>query len=131
VNYLKGKGVPILVSGGGGYTLRNVPRCWTYETSLMVNTEIPNEIPDKNDYFDYFCPEYKIHMSVSNMENLNTNVELEETTAFLLQTLKNIDGDKVQMDRSNYQNVSNPLTLYREVTTYPITWTWISQETMI
>lgn len=22
--------VPILLLGGGGYTLRNVPRCWTY-----------------------------------------------------------------------------------------------------
>jgi len=86
------------VSGGGGYTLRNVPRCWTYETSLMVETEIPNEIPEQNDYFDYFCPEYKIHTSVSNMENLNTNAELEETTNFLLQTLKGIDGDRVQLD---------------------------------
>ncbi len=84
LNYLKAKGVPLLVCGGGGYTLRNVPRCWTYETSLMVEQEIPNELPDKNEYFDYFCPEYKIHMSISNMENLNTNEDLEKTTNYLL-----------------------------------------------
>lgn len=84
MNHLKSKGVPVLVSGGGGYTLRNVPRCWTYETSLMLDTEIPNEIPLDYDYFEYFCPEYKIHMSISNMENLNTNEELEKTTQFLL-----------------------------------------------
>jgi histone deacetylase 1/2 len=36
LDHIKSKGVPVLVCGGGGYTLRNVPRCWTYETSLMV-----------------------------------------------------------------------------------------------
>lgn len=73
----------------------------------MLDTEIPNEIPLDYDYFEYFCPEYKIHMSISNMENLNTNEELEKTTQFLLQTLKNIDGDSVQQDRSNYKNGGN------------------------
>lgn len=33
VEYVKKKGAPLLLLGGGGYTLRNVPRCWTYETS--------------------------------------------------------------------------------------------------
>jgi len=84
LNYLKSKGVPLLVTGGGGYTLRNVSWCWVYETSLMNSLEIPNEIPEQNDYFDYFCPEYKIHMSISNMENLNANEDLEKTTTFLL-----------------------------------------------
>lgn len=28
--------------GGGGYTIRNVARCWTYETSLALNVEIAN-----------------------------------------------------------------------------------------
>lgn len=37
--YLKKKyDVPILLLGGGGYTLRNVPRCWTYETSVITGT---------------------------------------------------------------------------------------------
>jgi len=27
---------PILFLGGGGYTLRNVPRCWAYETSIVT-----------------------------------------------------------------------------------------------
>ena len=26
--------------GGGGYTLRNVPRCWAYETSVLLDTPI-------------------------------------------------------------------------------------------
>ena len=27
---------------GGGYTLRNVPRCWAYETSIACGVEVPN-----------------------------------------------------------------------------------------
>lgn len=28
--------------GGGGYTIRNVARCWTYETAVALDTSIPN-----------------------------------------------------------------------------------------
>jgi histone deacetylase 1/2 len=40
VAHMRAYNVPLLVLGGGGYTLRNVPRCWTYETSVLVNTNI-------------------------------------------------------------------------------------------
>jgi histone deacetylase 1/2 len=46
LDYVKSFGKPILAVGGGGYTLRNIPRCWTYETSVLLNTEIADEIPD-------------------------------------------------------------------------------------
>ena len=28
--------------GGGGYTIRNVARCWTYETSVALDLDIAN-----------------------------------------------------------------------------------------
>ncbi|MEO1103378.1 MAG: cytochrome d ubiquinol oxidase subunit II, partial [Pseudomonadota bacterium] len=34
-----------LVLGGGGYTMRNVARCWTYETSVLLDAKIPDELP--------------------------------------------------------------------------------------
>lgn len=34
-----------LVVGGGGYTVKNVARCWTYETSLILNEQLSNDIP--------------------------------------------------------------------------------------
>ena len=34
VSYVKSLGLPLLVLGGGGYTIRNVARCWAYETSV-------------------------------------------------------------------------------------------------
>ena len=34
--------LPIIMLGGGGYTIRNVARCWTYETSVALDTDIAN-----------------------------------------------------------------------------------------
>jgi len=33
-------GVPLMLLGGGGYTVHNVARLWAYETGLVVNEEI-------------------------------------------------------------------------------------------
>lgn len=70
VAYARSFGVPMLVIGGGGYTMRNVARCWTYETSVLVGQDIPDELP-YNDYFEYYGPDFRLHISPSNMENLN------------------------------------------------------------
>ena len=40
VKFVKGFGVPVLVLGGGGYTIRNVARCWTYETAVLLGVDI-------------------------------------------------------------------------------------------
>ena len=37
--------MPTLVLGGGGYTVKNVARCWTYETALLLDSDISNELP--------------------------------------------------------------------------------------
>ncbi len=45
-------GLPLLILGGGGYTIRNVARCWCYETALLVGEELPdgmNDIPNSSD----------------------------------------------------------------------------------
>lgn len=39
---MKGFNLPLLLVGGGGYTIRNVARAWTYETAIALNQEIPN-----------------------------------------------------------------------------------------
>lgn len=40
LTYMKNFGLPMVLLGGGGYTIENVARCWTYETGLMVGREI-------------------------------------------------------------------------------------------
>ena len=42
VEFMKKWNLPLLLLGGGGYTIRNVARCWAYETALAVDLEISN-----------------------------------------------------------------------------------------
>jgi histone deacetylase 1/2 len=32
--------VPLLCLGGGGYTMRNVSRCWCYETGRLIGIDL-------------------------------------------------------------------------------------------
>lgn len=40
-----GFGVPTIMLGGGGYTIENVSRCWTYETAQVIGMDIDEKIP--------------------------------------------------------------------------------------
>ncbi|NWS42826.1 HDAC2 deacetylase, partial [Probosciger aterrimus] len=80
VEVVKTFNLPLLMLGGGGYTIRNVARCWTYETAVALDCEIPNELP-YNDYFEYFGPDFKLHISPSNMTNQNTPEYMEKIKA--------------------------------------------------
>jgi acetoin utilization deacetylase AcuC-like enzyme len=45
VKHVKGLGRPLVVLGGGGYTIPNVARCWVNETAVCLDLELPDEIP--------------------------------------------------------------------------------------
>ena len=42
VEFMKKYNLPLLILGGGGYTIRNVARCWTHETAMALGCEIAN-----------------------------------------------------------------------------------------
>jgi len=102
VAFVKSFNVPVLVLGGGGYTMRNVARCWTYETSVILEKEIDDAVSSflvvvrrlsygicqlpQNMYYEYYSPDYKLHTVPSNMENANT----EKYRHDILQKLSNI-----------------------------------------
>lgn len=90
VKYVKGFNVPMLVLGGGGYTLRNVPRVWTYETAVLLGAEVKDSLP-YNDYFEYYGPDYRLHMPVSNMENLNSTEYLGHIKSQLFKILDQVE----------------------------------------
>ncbi len=90
VAFVKSFNIPTLVLGGGGYTLRNVPRCWTYETAVLLDTPVEDTLP-YNDYFEYFGPDYRLHLPVSNMQNLNSPKYLEDMTNNVLQILNKVE----------------------------------------
>jgi histone deacetylase 1/2 len=37
LRFIRSFNVPLMVLGGGGYTIRNVARCWCYEVSLSLS----------------------------------------------------------------------------------------------
>ncbi|KAK4626155.1 putative histone deacetylase HOS2 [Fulvia fulva] len=45
VSFVKKRGLPLLLLGGGGYTARNVARAWCHETALATDNELPDKIP--------------------------------------------------------------------------------------
>jgi len=89
LSYIKSFGLPLLVLGGGGYTLRNVARCWTYETSICCNQELKNKLP-YNEYYEYFAPDYLLSTLPTNMVNLNTTNDLQNILKTVNQYLKEL-----------------------------------------
>ena len=82
VKFVKDLNIPMLVLGGGGYTLRNVARCWTYETSLLIDEQISNELP-MNDYLEFFAPDCTLHPEISSrQDNGNTKQYLDAITKY-------------------------------------------------
>jgi histone deacetylase 1/2 len=92
VDYVKSKNIPLLVSGGGGYTIRNVARVWCYETAVLLGRhDISNEIPF-NDFYEYFAPTYDLHLLPEKMCNMNDKAKIDEIRTNLLQQLLELQG---------------------------------------
>ncbi|KAL5976394.1 Histone deacetylase 9 [Asimina triloba] len=77
----------VLVTGGGGYTKENVARCWTVETGVLLDTELPNEIPD-NEYIKYFGPDFSLKIQNGNIENMNSKSYLGTIKMQVLESLR-------------------------------------------
>ncbi|XP_068642117.1 histone deacetylase 6-like [Aristolochia californica] len=89
LRFLRSFNVPLMVLGGGGYTIRNVARCWCYETAVAVGVEPDNKLP-YNEYYEYFGPDYTLHIAPSNMENQNAPRDLEKMRSVLLEQLSKV-----------------------------------------
>ncbi|KAK7301477.1 hypothetical protein RJT34_12342 [Clitoria ternatea] len=89
LRFLRSFNVPLMVLGGGGYTVRNVARCWCYETAVAVGVEPNNKLP-YNEYYEYFGPDYTLHVEPHIMDNLNTPSDLEKIRNTLLEQLSRL-----------------------------------------
>jgi histone deacetylase 1/2 len=104
VNYVRSFGLPTLVLGGGGYTMRNVARTWAYETGRLVGVEMDPVLP-YNEYYEvtsidlvvcsgetngcqYYGPDYELDVRASNMENANSYEYLEKIKVSVIENLK-------------------------------------------
>lgn len=64
LEYLKTFNIPMVVLGGGGYTIQNVARCWAYETGLLLGQKIDAPIPMTDIYYEHYAPDYRLHYPV-------------------------------------------------------------------
>ncbi|CAO3574382.1 unnamed protein product [Mortierella alpina] len=97
VAFVKKLNLPLLILGGGGYTMRNVARAWCYETGVAVGKEVGPDMPF-NDYYEYFGPDYKLDVKPSNMDNANTVEYLEKIKQQVFENLSRSKGaPSVQM----------------------------------
>ena len=90
---IKNWGIPLLVLGGGGYTIKNVSRCWTYETAICLGMEeeIGDQIPH-NDFYEYYGPDYNLHVTEKPDEDKNYPDYVQYIQAKCLQNLKELEG---------------------------------------
>ncbi|KAG0611631.1 hypothetical protein M758_7G153800 [Ceratodon purpureus] len=89
VRYMRSFNVPLLLVGGGGYTIRNVARCWCYETAVAVGEELDDKLPH-HEYYEYFGPDYTLHVAPSNMANQNSKKDLDNLRLRLLENLSKL-----------------------------------------
>ncbi|ETL49347.1 hypothetical protein F441_01217 [Phytophthora nicotianae CJ01A1] len=101
VKFVKSFGLPMLVLGGGGYTIRNVSRAWAYETSILLDEEVSNNIP-YNDYFEFYAPNFKLHLEPDpDLENANSKEYLDECKHKIFENLRALTGaPSVQMNQA-------------------------------
>lgn len=83
----------MIVLGGGGYTIENVARCWTYETAVLLGHNIGNDIPKKNKFYEKYKEDnYKLHFPLSQSQNLNTTKDLEHIFRSIRENFREAEG---------------------------------------
>lgn len=91
VKLVRSWNIPMMLLGGGGYTVKNVARCWTYETGLAVGqNHLENNLP-VNDFYDYYGPEQFLHFSANDFASQNTKEYLDFVKTRCLQHLKQME----------------------------------------
>ncbi|KAF7359128.1 Hist-deacetyl domain-containing protein [Mycena sanguinolenta] len=93
VNFVRKFNLPLLVVGGGGYTIKNVSRCWTYETSVLVGASIPNELPAT--VYDSFFKDsqFKLHPPLTGkVDNQNSPASLQRIAISIKNKLRYLQG---------------------------------------
>ncbi|CCG25411.1 Rpd31 histone deacetylase [Candida orthopsilosis Co 90-125] len=98
INFVKSLNIPLMVLGGGGYTMRNVARTWAYESGLLNNVKLPAELP-YNEYYEYYAPNYTLEVRPSNMYNQNSPEFLDKVMTSIVANLENTKhAPSVQMN---------------------------------
>ncbi|ORD96646.1 CLR6 [Hepatospora eriocheir] len=97
VEFVKSFNLPLILVGGGGYTIDNVAKAWTYETGIVVGSRLDEDIP-YNQYLTYFAPNYKLKIPPMSIENMNTRAETDQIISTIHERLRGLTiAPSVQM----------------------------------
>ncbi|KAK9734533.1 hypothetical protein RND81_04G146300 [Saponaria officinalis] len=97
VRFVKDFNLPLLITGGGGYKKANVARCWAVETGVLVDTDLPKQIPD-NDYIEHYGPAYSLKIPRGYIQNRNSRQYLSSIKTEVMENLRHIQhAPSVQM----------------------------------
>ncbi|KAG8906139.1 hypothetical protein FRB99_007529 [Tulasnella sp. 403] len=90
VRFLRSFNVPLILLGGGGYTIKNVSCAWTYETAcaLGIDKEIDLNLP-YTPYLEYYGPRYRLEVEPNNMTDDNGPF-IERTKMQVLEGLRDL-----------------------------------------
>lgn len=91
VQYIKSFNLPLLMLGGGGYTVKAVSRTWAYETGLAAGVELSADIPN-NEYYEYYGPDYELDVKPSNMTDHNNREYLDKLKQTVFEMLRDKTG---------------------------------------
>ena len=106
LDFLKSFGVPLLLLGGGGYTMRNVARCWAFETGRMLGVDMEDTIPESAlKEYNYYQDTSKLRIQVSNMKNANTREDLDKIIQTCLQNLQRLPA----APSASFHHVPDPI----------------------
>jgi histone deacetylase 1/2 len=89
VKIIKDTKHPLLLLGGGGYTIRNVARCWAADVATILNVDLPNTLPF-TPHIHFYAPDFTLHIPASNMINENTPEELNRITETIFERIRSI-----------------------------------------
>ncbi len=87
---MKSYNLPTILLGGGGYTIENVARAWTYDTGVAVGANLDEDVPF-TDYLDYFAPNYKLKIIKMNVKNTNTTQETDGIIQTIFENLRGVN----------------------------------------
>lgn len=82
--------VPLLVLGGGGYNSTNAARAFTYFTSLLLDKELPNDIPEHRFFEDYKDHGFQLHLPAGHEPDKNDQAYLDQVRQTVQDNLAHI-----------------------------------------
>lgn len=88
VKYVRDLHLPLLALGGGGFTVRNVAKCWARATAILLGEETMPAIPDHDEFRAYYAPDYTLSVPHTNAINHNSPELLTKIVSKVLERLQ-------------------------------------------